>query len=75
MASRYAPRRPPPTFVPLSPPRWRALCEVLEQNPLSRELTSGGRMIGWRAPRLWYVDPSAYRDLMGAWPPGYFPEG
>jgi hypothetical protein len=75
MASRFAPRRPPDGFVPITPGRWSVFCELLEEDPSAREIIAGGRRIGWRAPRLWYVDPEGYREVAGAWPPGYWPYG
>lgn len=73
MASRYAPRRPPDGFVPITPTKWAVLCELLETNPNASELTRGARVIGWRRPKLWYVDPDGYRDVIGIWPAGYWP--
>lgn len=66
-------RKPPDDFVPLSPPRWRVLCELLQQEPSSRELRRDDKLVGWHVGRLWYVDPGAYRGITGTWPPGYWP--
>jgi hypothetical protein len=61
--------RPPAGFVSITEANWRALCERLGVNPLTREIAS----IGWRGTRMWYVDPDGYRATTGAWPPGYWP--
>lgn len=64
---------PPPEFVPVSPPRWRVLCELLQQPPGSRELRHGADVVGWHVGRLCYVDPDGYKAVSGGWPPGYWP--
>ena len=73
MASRHLPRRPPAGFVSITPARWADLCAELEVNHFLREIRRGGALIAWRAAKVWYVEPDAYREVMGAWPPGYWP--
>jgi hypothetical protein len=73
MASKYAPRRPPDHFVPVSRASWQALCDALEGPIDATELRHGARMVGFHKWRVWAVDPDAFRELVGTWPPGYWP--
>lgn len=62
--------RPPAGYVSITEPQWRTLCERQGVNPLTRELQG----VGWRGTRMWYVNPNAYRAVIGTWPPGYWPD-
>lgn len=61
--------RPPTGYVSIPEARWQALCEQMQVNPAVRELPG----LGWQGVRMWYVDPDAYRERVGIWPPGYWP--
>ena len=65
--------RPPQDFVSITPTHWTLLCELLGQSPTQLTLRVDGKCIGWRAPRMWYVDPDGYRAVMQRWPDGYWP--
>lgn len=67
------PTRPPQDFVSITQPNWLQFCGLLGQNPMQLTVRVDGRCIGWRAPRMWYVDPDAYRTVMQRWPDGYWP--
>lgn len=66
-------RRPPPHFVPITQPRWDALCQRIGANRFLRDLEHEGRPLGWRKVKLYLVDPDGYRAVVGEWPPGYWP--
>lgn len=59
---------PPEGFVPVTPAKWRALCDVLDCDPDASELTLGRSCVGLRAQRYHYVDPDEYQELVGRRP-------
>ncbi|TCZ85348.1 hypothetical protein [Lysobacter sp. N42] len=68
MASRFAPILPPEGFIPVTPAKWQALCDVLDCDPDATELTLGRSRLGLRAARHLYVDPEGYQELVGRRP-------
>lgn len=68
MASRFAPQLPPEGFVPVTPAKWRALCDILDCDPDAEALTLGRACVGLRNARSLYVDPDGYQELVGRRP-------
>jgi len=67
------PRRPPDGLVQVTPEHWDRFCAAVGANRFVRDLECDGTPIAWRAERVRFVDPAAYRAALGAWPPGYWP--
>lgn len=65
--------RPPEGLVPITAANWVLLCQRLGGNRMQLEFRREGRLIAWRSSRMWYVDATTFRELMGRWPDGYWP--
>ena len=65
--------RPPAHLVPVPETRWREACAAWGVNALVREVVRDDLLVGWRAPRMWYVEPRAFKQATGFFPPGYCP--
>ena len=65
--------RPPSHLVPIPHARWLEACAAWSVNPMVRQVEHDRVVIGWRAPRMWYVDPHAFKQATGFYPAGFVP--
>lgn len=68
------PTRPPDGFVLITRTRWLELSRALRARPRAFQLEREGVVIGWRNSCAHFVSPNGYRDSLGTWPDGYWPD-
>lgn len=66
--------RPPEQFVLVTPTRWSEFARALGLSRRLFQLRCENQLVGWRNAATRFVDPAAYKGVLGTWPDGYWLE-
>jgi hypothetical protein len=68
------PTRPPASFVLVTRTRWLEFSRALGERPRVFQLSHQGVVVGWRGAGTHFVDPGAFKAVLGTWPDVYWPD-